>query len=369
MLKADVKADLAGESDTWKASVRSRGAVDVGAACTALGGGGHRLAAGFSAVGEPAADHRQAASRAGGRRVRHAERPASPSPAGWSSWTRSPVARRTTSSPGCAASPAPDASGMPARSTRRRPGCWSAVWAEPPGCSATCCSPRRSTKPRSGSASPPRPTTPRGRCLSTRPPRPSPMRDIAAQLPALTGPIDQVPSSVSAIKVGGVRAYTRVRAGEDVQLAARRVTVHRFDVLERRGERTGRRRRLLIRHVHPGARPRPRRGARLRGSSDRAAPHPGRRLLARAVPHAGATGRRTLVLMPLGEAVDAHVHPPRRRRRRRDEPALRQAARAVRASLARSASSIPTVRCWPWSRTPRTRPVRSSSCARPDLAG
>jgi bifunctional oligoribonuclease and PAP phosphatase NrnA len=55
VLKADVKADLAGEPDTWKASVRSRGGVDVGAACTALGGGGHRLAAGFSAVGEPAA--------------------------------------------------------------------------------------------------------------------------------------------------------------------------------------------------------------------------------------------------------------------------------------------------------------------------
>jgi phosphoesterase RecJ-like protein len=53
VLKADVKADLAGKSDIWKASVRSRGAVDVGAACTALGGGGHRLAAGFSAVGEP----------------------------------------------------------------------------------------------------------------------------------------------------------------------------------------------------------------------------------------------------------------------------------------------------------------------------
>jgi phosphoesterase RecJ-like protein len=37
----------------WKASVRSRGHVDVGAACTELGGGGHRLAAGFSAEGTP----------------------------------------------------------------------------------------------------------------------------------------------------------------------------------------------------------------------------------------------------------------------------------------------------------------------------
>ena len=49
-----LKADLIGEPNTWKASVRSRGTVDVGAACTALGGGGHRLAAGFGAQGEPA---------------------------------------------------------------------------------------------------------------------------------------------------------------------------------------------------------------------------------------------------------------------------------------------------------------------------
>ena len=49
---------------------------------------------------------------------------------------------------------------------------------------------------------------------------------------ALTGPILQVPSSVSAIKVDGVRSYTRVRSGEDVRLPARPVTVHRFDVLE-----------------------------------------------------------------------------------------------------------------------------------------
>ncbi len=37
----------------WKVSVRSRGATDIGAACAALGGGGHRLAAGFSASGTP----------------------------------------------------------------------------------------------------------------------------------------------------------------------------------------------------------------------------------------------------------------------------------------------------------------------------
>lgn len=47
---------------------------------------------------------------------------------------------------------------------------------------------------------------------------------------ALTGQIQQVPSAVSAIKVDGQRAYARVRAGEDVELAARPATVSRFDV-------------------------------------------------------------------------------------------------------------------------------------------
>lgn len=47
---------------------------------------------------------------------------------------------------------------------------------------------------------------------------------------ALTGEIQQVPSSVSAIKVNGERAYARVRSGEDVKLAARPVTIHRFEV-------------------------------------------------------------------------------------------------------------------------------------------
>jgi tRNA pseudouridine55 synthase len=47
---------------------------------------------------------------------------------------------------------------------------------------------------------------------------------------ALTGRIQQVPPRVSAIKVAGERAYKRVRAGEDVELSARAVTVHHFAV-------------------------------------------------------------------------------------------------------------------------------------------
>ena len=51
-------------------------------------------------------------------------------------------------------------------------------------------------------------------------------------LQPLRGDILQVPSSVSAIKVGGQRSYARVRAGEAVELKARPVTVSRLDVLD-----------------------------------------------------------------------------------------------------------------------------------------
>ena len=60
---------------------------------------------------------------------------------------------------------------------------------------------------------------------------------ISEGIAALTGPISQVPSSVSAIKVDGRRAYDRVRAGEEVELAAREVVVSRFDVLDDRSSR------------------------------------------------------------------------------------------------------------------------------------
>ncbi len=52
------------------------------------------------------------------------------------------------------------------------------------------------------------------------------------------GEIWQRPSSVSAVKVGGRRSYARVRAGEQVELAARPVHVSRLDVLEVRQEVT-----------------------------------------------------------------------------------------------------------------------------------
>jgi tRNA pseudouridine55 synthase len=55
---------------------------------------------------------------------------------------------------------------------------------------------------------------------------------LRAPVAALTGRISQVPSTVSAIKVGGRRAYDLARAGEEVVLASREVTVSRFEVLD-----------------------------------------------------------------------------------------------------------------------------------------
>lgn len=59
---------------------------------------------------------------------------------------------------------------------------------------------------------------------------------VRVAMGALTGDIEQVPSSVSAVKVDGVRAYAKVRAGESVELQPRPVYVARFELRERRGD-------------------------------------------------------------------------------------------------------------------------------------
>jgi len=60
--------------------------------------------------------------------------------------------------------------------------------------------------------------------------------DLDTAVDFLRGEIQQVPSSVSAIKQDGRRAYARVRAGEDVRLEARPVTVSRLRILAARPE-------------------------------------------------------------------------------------------------------------------------------------
>ena len=55
--------------------------------------------------------------------------------------------------------------------------------------------------------------------------RPS-LSDIEAVLPQFTGPIGQIPPKYSALKIDGKPAYARARAGEDVEMKTRSVTIH-----------------------------------------------------------------------------------------------------------------------------------------------
>lgn len=60
-----------------------------------------------------------------------------------------------------------------------------------------------------------------------------PTRDqIEAVLPQFTGPIEQVPPAFSALKVDGKRAYDLARAGEEVKLKTRAVTIHSLTIAE-----------------------------------------------------------------------------------------------------------------------------------------
>ena len=55
--------------------------------------------------------------------------------------------------------------------------------------------------------------------------------DIEKILKGMIGTIAQRPSSVSAVKVGGERAYDRVRAGEKFELESRQITISQLDIL------------------------------------------------------------------------------------------------------------------------------------------
>ncbi|MET7641754.1 tRNA pseudouridine(55) synthase TruB [Streptomyces sp. NPDC005438] len=69
-----------------------------------------------------------------------------------------------------------------------------------------------------------------GEVLATEPVAGVTRKRVEEAIARLTGEIKQVPSKVSAVKVDGKRSYARVREGEEVELAARTVTVSRFDL-------------------------------------------------------------------------------------------------------------------------------------------
>ena len=56
--------------------------------------------------------------------------------------------------------------------------------------------------------------------------------DLEALLPSFTGEVLQVPPAFSAIKIDGKRAYAEARAGRDVKLEARSVTINSFNLID-----------------------------------------------------------------------------------------------------------------------------------------
>jgi tRNA pseudouridine55 synthase len=68
-----------------------------------------------------------------------------------------------------------------------------------------------------------------GEVTATSEHRPT-LADIEAVLCRFTGPIEQIPPAYSAIKIDGKRAYDRARAGEQLEMAARSVTIHSLRV-------------------------------------------------------------------------------------------------------------------------------------------
>jgi tRNA pseudouridine55 synthase len=73
-----------------------------------------------------------------------------------------------------------------------------------------------------------------GETLTTASPVRLSDEEIRAAFATQVGDIEQVPTTVSAIKVDGKRAYALARAGESVELAARPVTIHELTVHELR---------------------------------------------------------------------------------------------------------------------------------------
>ena len=62
---------------------------------------------------------------------------------------------------------------------------------------------------------------------------------VPERLELPTGELMQRPPAYSAVKVGGERLYRKARRGEAAEAAPRPVTVHRFELLWREGERVG----------------------------------------------------------------------------------------------------------------------------------
>jgi tRNA pseudouridine55 synthase len=76
-----------------------------------------------------------------------------------------------------------------------------------------------------------------GKAVATSDVRPS-LEQVQAVLPRFTGEIEQVPPAYSALKIDGKPAYARARAGEEVKMKTRTVTVHELQILPGTGRGT-----------------------------------------------------------------------------------------------------------------------------------
>ena len=76
-----------------------------------------------------------------------------------------------------------------------------------------------------------------GEVIATSDVRPT-LEQIEAVLPRFTGEIEQAPPVYSALKIGGKRASDRARAGEDIAMRTRPVTVHELKILPGTGRGT-----------------------------------------------------------------------------------------------------------------------------------
>jgi tRNA pseudouridine55 synthase len=76
-----------------------------------------------------------------------------------------------------------------------------------------------------------------GGVVATSDVRPT-LAQIEAALPHFTGEIEQVPPAYSALKIEGKAAYARTRAGEELEMKSRRVTVHSLKILPGTGSGT-----------------------------------------------------------------------------------------------------------------------------------
>ena len=79
-----------------------------------------------------------------------------------------------------------------------------------------------------------------GVAVATSDVRPS-LEQVEAALRGFTGEIEQVPPVYSALKVGGKAAYARARAGEQIEMKSRRVTVYDLKILPGTGRGTAER--------------------------------------------------------------------------------------------------------------------------------